>query len=95
MFKRSYALLAMLVITGVVLAACGPAASAYECTDSIGCVDIAPDEPIHIAYAMVISGPDETLGVDSRTGVEIAVALKGQVLGHDVQLTGEDEGCSA
>jgi branched-chain amino acid transport system substrate-binding protein len=44
---------------------------------------------------MVIAGPDETLGIDSRTGVEVAVALKGQVLGHDVQLTGEDEGCSA
>jgi branched-chain amino acid transport system substrate-binding protein len=58
-------------------------------------VDVAPGEPIHIAYAMVISGPDETLGIDSRTGVEVAIALKGQVLGHDVQLTGEDEGCSA
>jgi branched-chain amino acid transport system substrate-binding protein len=95
MSKRSYALLALLVITGVLLAACGPAASAYECTDAIGCVDIAPGEPIHIAYAMVISGPDETLGVDSRTGVQVAVELKGQVLGHDISLTGEDEGCSA
>jgi branched-chain amino acid transport system substrate-binding protein len=95
MFKRSYALLALLVITGVVLAACGPAASAYECTDAIGCVDIAPGEPVHIAYAMVISGPDETLGVDSRTGVQVAAELKGQILGHDISLTGEDEGCSA
>src|SRR5215208_3319337 len=95
MFKRSYALLALLVVAGMVLAACGPAASAFECTDSIGCVDIGPNEPIHIAYAMVISGPDETLGIDSRTGVEVAVALKGKVLNHDVQLTGEDDGCSA
>jgi branched-chain amino acid transport system substrate-binding protein len=44
---------------------------------------------------MVISGADETLGIDSRTGVEVAVDLKGQLLGHDIQLTGEDEGCSA
>ena len=95
MFKRSYALLAVLVLASIVLAACGPAASTFECTDSIGCVDIAPGEPVHIAYAMVISGPDETLGIDSRTGVEVAVDLKGQILGHDSQLTGEDEGCSA
>ena len=95
MFKRSYALLAVLVLASIVLAACGPAASTYECTDSIGCVDIAPGEPVHIAYAMVISGADETLGIDSRTGVEVAVDLKGQILGHDIQLTGEDEGCSA
>jgi len=95
MFKRSYALLTLLVIAGVLLAACGPAASAYECTDSIGCVTVGPTEPIHVAYAMVISGADETLGIDSRTGVEVAVDLKGQLLGHDIQLTGEDEGCSA
>ncbi len=95
MFKRSYALLALLVIAGMALAACGPAASAFECTDSIGCVTIGPGEPIHLAYAMVISGPDSTLGIDSRTGLEVAVAQKGQVLGHDIQLTGEDDGCSA
>jgi branched-chain amino acid transport system substrate-binding protein len=95
MFKRSYALLAVLVLASIVLAACGPAASTFECTDSIGCVDIGPGEPVHIAYAMVISGADETLGIDSRTGVEVAVDLKGQLLGHDIQLTGEDEGCSA
>jgi branched-chain amino acid transport system substrate-binding protein len=87
------AVLALLLIAGMVLAACGPAP--YECTDEIGCVTVAPGEPIHLAYAMVISGPDETLGIDSRTGVEVAIALKGQVLGHDVQLTGEDDGCSA
>lgn len=95
MYKRSYAFLAVLVLAGIVLAACGPAASAFQCTDKIGCVDIAPGDPIHLAYAMVISGPDETLGIDSRTGVQVAIALKGKVLGHDVQLTGEDEGCSA
>jgi branched-chain amino acid transport system substrate-binding protein len=93
MSKRLFALLAALVIASMALGACGPAP--YECTDAIGCVDIAPGEPIHLAYAMVISGPDQTLGVDSRTGLEVSIALKGQVLGHDVTLTGEDDGCSA
>lgn len=95
MFKRSFALLSILVTASLLLAACGPTASAYECTDPLGCVTVGPSEPIHLAYAMVISGPDETLGIDSRTGVEVAIALKGQVLGHDVSLTGEDDGCSA
>lgn len=93
--KRLFAWLSLLVIASMALAACGAAAPTFECTDPIGCVDIAAGEPIHLAYAMVISGPDETLGIDSRTGVEVAIALKGQVLGHDVQLTGEDEACSA
>lgn len=94
MFKRTFALLSILVTASMILAACG-GGSAYECTDPLGCVDVGPGEPIQIAYALVISGPDETLGVDSRNGIEVAMALKGKVLGHDVQLTGEDDGCSA
>jgi branched-chain amino acid transport system substrate-binding protein len=93
MTKRLFALLSVLVLASMALGACGPAP--YECTDAIGCVDIAPGEPIHLAYAMVIAGPDETLGIDSRNGLDVAIALKGKVLGHDVQLTGEDDGCSA
>jgi branched-chain amino acid transport system substrate-binding protein len=44
---------------------------------------------------LVISGPNETLGVDSRNGAEIAIADHGPVLGHEVSFTGEDGGCSA
>jgi branched-chain amino acid transport system substrate-binding protein len=94
MTKRLNLVIALLIVASMVLAACG-GGSAYECTDPLGCVDVGPGEPIQIAYALVISGPDETLGVDSRNGIEVAMALKGQVLGHDVQLTGEDDGCSA
>jgi len=95
MTKRLFALFSVLVLASMLIVACGPKAVAFECTDKIGCVDVAPGDPIHIAYAMVISGADETLGIDSRTGAEVAVALKGKVLGHDVSLTGEDEGGSA
>jgi branched-chain amino acid transport system substrate-binding protein len=95
MSKRLFPVIALLAIISMLIVACGPSAAKYECTDALGCVDIGPNDPIHLAYAMVISGPDETLGIDSRTGVEVAIALKGQVLGHDVELTGEDDGCSA
>ncbi|MCJ7557000.1 MAG: branched-chain amino acid ABC transporter substrate-binding protein [Gammaproteobacteria bacterium] len=67
----------------------------YECTDPLGCVLIGPDEPVHVAYALVLSTADETLGIDSRNGLEIAVDDKAQILGHDIQLTGEDDQCSA
>ncbi len=95
MSKRLNLVIALLIAVSMVLAACGPTASTYECTDAIGCVTVAPSDPIHLAYAMVINGPDATLGIDSRNGVEIAIAEKGQLLGHDVLLTGEDDGCSA
>jgi branched-chain amino acid transport system substrate-binding protein len=93
MIKRLFVAFSLLIVASMVLTACGP--KAYECTDALGCVTVAPGEPIHLAYAMVISGPDETLGIDSRNGAEVAIAMKGQILGHDVKFTGEDDGCSA
>jgi branched-chain amino acid transport system substrate-binding protein len=67
----------------------------FTCEDAIGCVDIPPGDPIRIGYALVISGPNETLGVDSRRGIEIAIDDKLEVLGHEVELVGEDSQCSA
>ena len=67
----------------------------YECTDALGCVKIAPGEPVHIAYWGVLSGADGTLGEDSKRGVEIAIDDKGgQLLGHDILLTTEDALCT-
>jgi branched-chain amino acid transport system substrate-binding protein len=95
MSKRIFVVFSLLIIASMLLAACQPAAKAYECTDPLGCVTVGPNDPIHIAWALVVSGANETLGVDSRNGVEIAVSDKGKVLGHDILLTGEDTGCSA
>ena len=95
MSKRLFVVFSLIIAASMVLTACGPKVVPFACTDAIGCVDVAPGDPIHIAYALVIAGPDETLGIDSRNGIEVAMALKGKVLGHDVQLTGEDDGCSA
>lgn len=95
MSKRVFAFVSVLMIASMLLAACAPSAKAYECTDKLGCVTVGPTDPIHIAYALVVSGANETLGIDSRNGAEIAVADKGQVLGHDILFNGEDTGCSA
>lgn len=71
------------------------AAAAFECTDEFRCVDIAPGEPIHIAYWGVLSGADSSLGEDSKRGVEIAIDDKGgTLLGHEILLTTEDGGCT-
>ena len=70
-------------------------AMSMECTDELGCVEIAPGDPILIASALVISGPNIELGTDSQRGVEIAMMLRPEVLGHPVELQAEDDGCSA
>jgi branched-chain amino acid transport system substrate-binding protein len=94
MSKRLIILLAALVLTSLVLGACGQAA--YECTDEIGCVDIAPDEPIHIAGMLTISGATAFLGEDSDGAVQIAIDDRGgTLLDHDILYTVEDSGCSA
>jgi len=94
MSKRLFALLAVILVAGMVLAACGPSGPA-ECTDEIGCVEYGPDDPIRIASALVITGPDAQLGLDSQYGVEIAIDMRGPVDGHSVELQAEDDGCNA
>jgi branched-chain amino acid transport system substrate-binding protein len=65
------------------------------CEDAIGCVEVAPGDPIRIASALVITGPNESLGLDSQYGVEIAIDQRGEILGHAIELQPEDDGCSA
>jgi branched-chain amino acid transport system substrate-binding protein len=96
MFKRLSLVITAVAILGMLLTACGPKAAAYTCTDSIGCVKIGPTDPIHIAYLLVVAGPNSALGTDSRNGVEIAIDdAGGKILGHTIKFDGEDGGCSA
>jgi branched-chain amino acid transport system substrate-binding protein len=89
-------MLGLLIVASLILTACGGGAAPFECDDAIGCVDIAPDEPIHIAWMLTISGATAFLGEDSKGAVEIAVDDRGgMLLDHEIQVTGEDSGCSA
>ena len=83
----------LMVLFALALAACG--GGAPECSDAIGCVEVAPDEPIRIAYMLTTSGATAFLGEDSIGGIEIAISERGEVKGHGIELVGEDSGCSA
>jgi branched-chain amino acid transport system substrate-binding protein len=82
----------------------GTTGAAVDCeADEFGCVEVAAGEPIHLASLLSISGETSNLGDDSNFGIELAIdnldgaldATPGQLLGHDVELTQEDDGCSA
>jgi branched-chain amino acid transport system substrate-binding protein len=74
----------------------GGAATGEKPDDPLGVVEIASGDPIVLAYALVTSGENSTLGEDARRGVEIAVEdMKAELLGHPIELTGEDTLCSA
>jgi len=63
---------------------------------SAGMVQVADTEPIIIGYWLVVRGPDASLGTDSLRGIEIAIDDKGgALLGHPIQLIGENDGCNA
>lgn len=86
--------LALLLAVGVFVPT-SPAATVGPVTDAIGVVKVNSGQPITIAYWMVVAGPDASLGIDTRRGVEIAIADKGRVAGFSVRLIGEDSGCNA
>ncbi len=112
MSKRVYSIVSLLIVAGMLLAACATATTqppvttqapavtqppaAFTCTDKIGCVTIGPNDPIHIAYLLVVAGPNAALGTDSRNGVEIAIDdAGGKILNHTIKFDGQDGGCTA
>ena len=108
--KRSNLLLILTVVLMLVLSACAapaadaPAAdsgseasgdAAAACDDELGCIEVLAGDPIKLGGMLTISGATAYLGEDSRGGMEIAVADRGQILGRDVDIQVEDSLCSA
>jgi branched-chain amino acid transport system substrate-binding protein len=92
------------IILGVIaLASLALAISACEteqqlpaCSDGIGCIDIAPKEPVRIGILQAVSGKVAPLGWDQIRGIELAVDSRGgKILGHSIALQMEDTGCTA
>ena len=72
------------------------APAAFACDDAIGCVEIAPGEPIHFAWIQSVSGATAALGQTNVNGGQIAIDDKGgELLGHPILYDGEDSLCTA
>ncbi len=68
----------------------------FECNDPLTCVTIGSGEPVTIAVALTLSGPDAPYGIDALRGVELAIADRGgKLLNHPIELIQEDDQCSA
>lgn len=98
--KRLTATLVLAAVAAAIVAwshfTAGPAVAQAPVTDPIGVVRIAKGQPITLAYWLVVAGPDASLGVDSRRGIEIAIEdRKGRLMDHPIRLIGEDSGCNA
>jgi branched-chain amino acid transport system substrate-binding protein len=83
------------VLAIAIIYACKPKAPPVV-EDPKGVVAIKPGEPIHIAAWFVVAGPDASLGIDTKRGIEIAIDDKGgKLLDHPIKLTVQDSGCNA
>jgi branched-chain amino acid transport system substrate-binding protein len=73
----------------------GGTGSAADCdADEFGCIELAEGDPLIIGTALVITGANESLGLDSQYGAEVARTLKPEIAGHTVEFNHQDDGCS-
>lgn len=92
MTRQSY-LFFLCLLAPLFLANCQ---SVNSCNDELGCVVIAPGEPIPLGYMLVTSGENANLGLDALGGIEIALADRDHsLLGHPLELVGADSRCSS
>lgn len=70
-----------------------PVKALPECADPAGCIRLEGHEPILIGYMLLLSGPEEALGIAARNSLEMAVEDRGQILDHQIELHGEDSHC--
>ncbi len=67
----------------------------FACKDPIGCVTIAPGEPVRLGMLQALSGQVAPLGIGQVRGMDLALdARNHQILGHPVELRTEDTGCT-
>ncbi len=62
--------------------------------DEFGCIELAEGDPIVIGTALVITGANESLGLDSQYGAQVANELRPEIAGHQVEFNFQDDGCS-
>ncbi len=97
MLKRNLFILATIVLVAtILLGACQQSSAPFECTDAIGCVSIAPDEPVKLGVIQDLSGGAVLIGTEQVNSIELALARREkQLLGHPITIQLEDTGCSA
>jgi branched-chain amino acid transport system substrate-binding protein len=90
--RKSFVLLLCIAIP---LIGCRPAPPPFECTDVIGCVDVAPGDPIKIGALQAQSGDLAPQGLGLLQCIELALDDRGgQSLGHPIELHSADSRCS-
>jgi branched-chain amino acid transport system substrate-binding protein len=79
----------------ILSAGCDKPKPRFVCSDDIGCVDVAPGEPLKIGVLQALSGQVTPLGLEQVRGIDLAIDKRhGMILGHAILLQTEDAGCT-
>lgn len=82
-------------LLAIIVWACQESTPPFQCHDSLGCVRVAPDEPLKIGILQALTGEVASIGQGQTRGIELALeAHEGKVAGHSVVFQTEDTGCS-
>ncbi len=97
MNKRFAALVAVVMIAGMLLSACGAAAAAPAAcgTDAFGCAVIKPGQTIKIGMGAPMTGDNAAFGQDISQGAKIAMTDGGTFNGFSFELVAQDDGGTA
>jgi branched-chain amino acid transport system substrate-binding protein len=90
-----YSLVGAAFIALISFAGCDKPKSGFKCSDSIGCVDVAPGEAIKIGVLQALTGKVAALGLEQVRGIDLAIHNRqGKILGHSILLQTVDSGCT-
>jgi len=90
--SRSFVLILSAI---VLLAGCQTVPPPFKCTDAIGCVEVAPGEPIKLSAFQALSGTMASNGLENLRFIELALEDRdGELLGHPFSLQSQDSMCS-
>lgn len=99
---RALALASVLALVAAGCGGSGDEGADADCGD-LGCVEVGPGETVRLGALLTLSGDSASLGEEALNGIRLAIdhldqsfdGTDGRVLGHDVELVSEDDGCSA
>lgn len=94
--KHAIILSSLCLVLLAVLSSCQESPKKQTCTDILGCVNIAPKEPIRIGVLQALGGKIAPLGQAQLRGFELALDRRNnRMLGHLIVTQVEDTGCTA
>src|SRR5690606_21637912 len=68
-------------------------AEPFACTDALGCITIAPDDPVKIGSIQALTGNPAPIGLTQKQTIELVISQR-RIFNHPIELYNVDAACS-